>query len=369
MRIVGLEARRYSYPLDPPFIAAWDPEPRHRADETIVIVTTDDGARGFAGGAAVPDLGLMERLLVGVDPGDTQSVFSLCRSVDFHHGRNWTVEAAVFDLVARIAGVPLWNLLGGGRSSFPAYASTGERLEPAERVERTLGWMEDGVGAVKLRFNRPDWRDDLQVVAEVRQAAGKGIEIMVDANHGWRLPGDDTAPWDLATATDCARALAELGVYWLEEPLPLDAPGDYARLRETSGVRIAGGEMVRTLEESHDLIRSGAFDVVQNDVVLAGGITGAIRVAGWAGEAGIQWSPHTWTTGMGMLANLHAALALSDAEFIEVPYDPPAWPPQRRDFMLPEPIEMATDGTVSPPDGPGLGVEPDLDALERYRVG
>jgi L-alanine-DL-glutamate epimerase-like enolase superfamily enzyme len=70
-----------------------------------------------------------------------------------------------------------------------------------------------------------------------------------------------------------------------------------------------------------------------------------------------------------LLANLHVALAFSTARFIEVPYDPPGWSPARRDFMLPKPLEIAPDGTISPPRGPGLGIEPDFDALERWRVG
>ena len=80
------------------------------------------------------------------------------------------------------------------------------------------------------------------------------------------------------------------------------------------------------------------------------------------------WSPHTWSNGYGLLANLHAALAFSTCPFVEVPFDPPAWSPERRDWLLPAPIEIAADGTIAPPAGPGLGVEPDLDALERYRI-
>ncbi|MFV1962853.1 MAG: mandelate racemase/muconate lactonizing enzyme family protein, partial [Acidimicrobiia bacterium] len=359
MKITHIETRGYSMPLDPAFNAAWDPRPRDRFEETIVIVETDSGIRGYAGGASVPDLELLEPLLVGTDLDDTTRILRTLQTVDFHGGRNWTVEVAVFDALARASEKPLWELLGGNRLSFPAYASTGERLDVSARVERTLQWRERGIRAIKLRFNRADWKDDIGVVAAVRDAVGDSMEIMVDANHGWRMPGDHRRAWDLATAVDCARALADMNVYWLEEPLHTDDVDDYAKLRERSDVRIAGGEMVRSLAESRNLIASGAFDVVQNDVVLAGGIGGARQVVGWADTAQIDWSPHTWTTGLGLLANLHVALALSTAEFIEVPYDPPAWSPGRRDFMLPDPVEIGGDGTISPPKGYGLGVEPD----------
>ena len=69
------------------------------------------------------------------------------------------------------------------------------------------------------------------------------------------------------------------------------------------------------------------------------------------------------------MANLHLALAVSTHPYVEVPYDPPEWSAERRDRLLPEPLALAPDGTIAPPPGPGLGVEPDLEALERWRVG
>jgi L-alanine-DL-glutamate epimerase-like enolase superfamily enzyme len=84
---------------------------------------------------------------------------------------------------------------------------------------------------------------------------------------------------------------------------------------------------------------------------------------------GRAFSPHTWTNGLGLVANLHLALATSTSPFIEVPFDPPAWSPARRDWLLPEPLQIGVDGSIAPPPGPGLGVDPQLEALEQYRVG
>ena len=368
MRITALESRSYVLPLDPPFAAAWDPDPRTSFTETIVFVRTDEGIDGSCGGAPLPDLATLERLLVGVDPTDTDAVFGICETVDFHGGRNWTVEVAVWDLVAKAAGLPLWKLLGGESNRFKAYASTGERIEGGERVERLLDWKQRGIGAAKIRFHAADWREDLRVLEQSRTAVGPDFALMVDANQGWRMPGDLNPRWDLATATDCANALSDLDIYWLEEPLDTAAVEDYARLREKTSMRIAAGEMIRSLVESHRLLASGGVDVIQNDVILAGGITGSRTVAGWADAAGAVWAPHTWSTGYGLVANLHAALAMSAGEYLEVPFDPPAWSIDRRDFMLPAPIEIEGDGYVAAPTGPGLGVEPDLDALEKWRV-
>jgi L-rhamnonate dehydratase len=182
------------------------------------------------------------------------------------------------------------------------------------------------------------------------------------------MPGDRQPRLDVATALQCARALEPLGVYWLEEPLPTTDLDGYQALRARTDLRLAAGEMVRTAYEARDLVLAGV-DVVQPDIVLAGGFGGCRRIAAHAELHGRAWSPHTWSNGYGFLANLHGALGLSSIPFVEVPYDPPTWSTARRDFLLPAPIEMASDGTIAPPDGPGLGVVPDLDALEAYRVG
>jgi L-alanine-DL-glutamate epimerase-like enolase superfamily enzyme len=368
VRIAAIEVRRYLVPLDPPFRAAWDPVPRDRLEETLTIVHSDEGVSGFASGGPLPDRERLQHLLAGTDPLRSEVVRDVCETVDFHGGRPWTVEVAVWDLVGRALGQPLWKLLGGRSERLFAYASTGERLGPEERVRRVLAVQESGLRAVKIRFHHEDWRRDLEVVERVREAAASTIEVMVDANQGWRMAGDRRVPWDVATAASCARELERLGVYWLEEPLPTANVDGYAVLRRRTSIRLAAGEMVRGLHEARDLVVRGGVDVIQPDAVLAGGIGGCLRVAALADLHGRAFSPHTWTNGLGLAANLHLAAAVSTSPFIEVPFDPPAWSPARRDWLLPEPIEIAPDGTIAPPPGPGLGVTPDLDALERYRV-
>ena len=369
MRISGVETRRYVYPLEPPFHAAWDPAPRDRQEATVVLVHSDEGVTGISsGGDGLPDRELLERLLAGRDPLRTECIREICETVDFHGGRPWSVEIAVWDLVGKLLGQPLWKLLGGRSERLIAYASSGELLAPAERAERCLALAERGVKAVKLRFHHADWRDDVAVIAAVRKAVGDRLEIMVDANQGWRMPGDRGERWDVATAAQCARALEEIGIFWLEEPLRTDDADGYASLRGLTTLRIAAGEMVRSAGEARDLVVRGRVDVLQCDVLFAGGFGGARRLAALADLHGRAWSPHTWSNGLGLVANLHAALAFSTVPYLEVPHDPPAWSDERRDWLLPEPLRIAPDGTIAPPPGPGLGVELDLAALEQWRV-
>jgi L-alanine-DL-glutamate epimerase-like enolase superfamily enzyme len=368
VKIASIETRHYRCALEPPFAAAWDPVPRTHQDATIVVVATDDGNEGYASGDAVPDRELLERLLGGVDAAETDTVHEILETVDLHHGRNWIVEVAVWDLLARARGEPLWRMLGADRDRIAAYASTGELVDPDERVRRCRALRDAGVQAAKIRLHSHDWRVDLPVLAAVRDEVPE-LEIMVDANQGWRMPGDVTPRWSVDTAIAFAKELERLDVYWLEEPLPTEDIDGYAALARATGVRIAAGELVRTAAEARDLLMRADIDVVQPDVVLSGGITGARRLAAIARSEGRMWTPHTWSNGYGLLVNLHAALAFSNCPYLEVPYDPPAWSAERRDWLLPVTLEIAEDGTIGPPDGPGLGVVPDWDALEAYRVG
>jgi D-galactarolactone cycloisomerase len=369
VRIAGIEVRRYSFPLDPPFQVAWDPVPRRSVEASVVIVRSDDGRAGYASGGDLPDAAALEGLLAGLDPRRVEVVREICETVDFHGGRPWTAEVAVWDLAARSLGQPLWLLLGGRSERLLAYASSGEPADAEERARRVAALRDRGVKAVKLRFHDPDWRRDVELVERVRDVVGADVELMVDANQGWRMAGDRRARWDVATAGQCARALERLGVYWLEEPLRTDDLDGYATLRRRTSLRIAAGEMVRGAFEARDLILRGGVDVIQPDAVLAGGFAGCRRIAALADLYGRAFTPHTWSNGLGFAANLHLALGVAGSPYVEVPLDPPAWTPERRDWLLPAPIEIEPDGTIAPPPGPGLGVTPDLDALEVHRVG
>ena len=367
-RISAVETRRYRYPLDPPFHAAWDPVPRTHQDATLVLVHSDVGVTGCASGDHLPDREVLERFLVGLDPLRSEAVREICETVDFHGGRPWTVECAVWDLAGRLLDTPVWRLLGGRNERMLAYVSSGELVAPEERARRAVALKQRGVRALKLRFHHADWRDDVAVVEVVRAAVGDDFELMVDANQGWRMAGDREPRWDVATAARCARELERLGAYWLEEPLRCDDVEGYRSLRRLTGIRLAAGEMVRGAHEARDLVLRGGVDVLQPDVVLSGGIGGCRRLAALADLCGRMFSPHTWSNGYGLVCNLHLTLGVSTCPFVEVPYDPPAWSAERRDWLLPAVVEIASDGTIAPPPGAGLGVTPDLDALEQWRV-
>ncbi len=134
------------------------------------------------------------------------------------------------------------------------------------------------------------------------------------------------------------------------------------------GIRVAGGEMTRTFTDLLAALDADAFDVHQPDVVLAAGMS-RVRTFAELVLARNRWfTPHTWTNGIGLLANLHVAAGVGGGPYLEFPYDPPGWTPERRDFMLAEPIRPDADGLLRVPAAPGLGIVLDEAAVKRYKA-
>lgn len=363
--IDAIEICRYRLPLEPPFHASWDPTPR-RAHATTVVRVRAGEREGVGAGDAMLGFEGHEALFLGHSPHDIDRHVAVLDNLQFHYGRMWPLEVALWDLIGQSAGQPLWRLLGGSSGRVPVYASTGQRLNRDERVTAILGLQNDGFTAVKLRFFADDPRDDIATIRAVRRAA-PDLTILCDANQGWRMPWDTRAPWDRKRARQVADALAELDVFWLEEPLHRHDYEGLADLRRHSAVRIAGGEGNREFTELRHYLDHESLDVYQPDVVWCTGILRATQIAREVQSRGAIYSPHTWGDGLVLLANLQVSAAVSQAPFIEFPYDPPHWNPTRRDFILPAPITMA-GGHVTLPDSPGLGVAIDWSALEQWRV-
>ena len=367
MRITGIRLERLVMPLDPPFAAAWDPVPRQSFAATIVRVETDEGVVGVGSGDTMDGFEAFEHLFIGSDPLAIGRQVRVLETIDFHAGRYWPLEVALWDIIGQVAGLPVATLFGGASEGIPAYASCGTLLAPAARAESALRLREEGFRALKIRVDPRRPEEGVAAVAATRDAVGDSMAIMVDLNQGWRMAGDTTPSLDPVAARAIAVRLAEYDVLWIEEPLAgTDLRGLAALRASVPGVRIAGGEMTRTFGELVAGLEADAFDVLQPDVVLAAGMLRGRTIAELALARNRWYTPHTWTNGIGLLANLHVAAGVGGGPFIEFPYDPPGWTPERRDFMLAEPIRPGPDGILRVPAAAGLGIVLDEDAIRRY---
>jgi D-galactarolactone cycloisomerase len=369
VKITAIRTQRLHLDLDPPFHAAWDPQPRTGFEATIVRVETDEGITGVASGDTMAGFAEFEHVFIGRDPLSLATHARTLETISFHAARYWPLEAALWDLAGQALGIPVATLLGGSVERLAAYASLGELRAPAQRAEDAQRLVDEGFRAVKVRIARDRLEEGIGVVSAIRDAIGDGLEILVDLNQWWRMAGDivpGLGPQDARRVID---RLSEHGVLWVEEPLAGDDLPGMRMLRETTGVRIAGGEMARTFHELHEALERDALDVYQPDVVLSLGISGVRTLAELALRRNRWFTPHTWTNGIGMLANLHVCCGVGGGPFIEFPYDPPGWTPERRDFMLAQPLRIDADGCLALPSAPGLGVELDEDALAHYAVG
>ncbi|MBX6321481.1 MAG: mandelate racemase/muconate lactonizing enzyme family protein [Rhodospirillaceae bacterium] len=367
-RIAAIDITHHRLPLDPPFKPSWDSRPRHHFDVTLVRVRSDDGHEGVGSGDLMLGLAGHEHLFIGQDPLALERHYRILANFGFHYGRCWPLDIALWDLAGKITGQPCWKLLGGCTDRVRAYASSGSLREPAAMAETAQRFLAEGFRAMKVRFHRGDWRDDIRALEAVRAAVGDRLTLMVDCNQGWRMAWDSATPWNLKDAVAVARELEQLSIYWMEEPLFRGDHAGMAALRQMTDLRIAGGEMTRELHEFRVLIEKGCLDVLQPDAVLVGGITGLRRVALMAEEHGLMFTPHTWGNGIGLMANLHLVAGLTGAPFLEFPYDPPEWTVQRRDYPLIEPVRIDKEGWLVLPDRPGLGIELNEELLAKTRL-
>lgn len=364
MQITGITQTHLSYTAEAPFYPTWIPGyPQGVHEVELFEIETDEGITGvtaspsFAGGLdyASP----LETFLIGHDPHDVRGFKRKLETVDLIGPRPWHLEVALWDIIGKDAGKPVYELLGGSNDPIPAYASSGEVQEADERIEYVKDRISAGYAAVKLRVTT---LDELDTVRAVRDEF-PDLTLMVDANKGWSVRVmQDEPQWSYKDALQCARELEDIGgIGWLEEPLPKHDYDGYARLREATDIPIAGGEFNDGLHELREFVDRDAVDVLQPDTMLVTGVSGAIEAAGMAAVNGIEYVPHTWTNGIGLVANLHVMAAV-DSPWCEFPIEPP-WTPSVRDFMLEEPIGV-DDGHITPPDDPGLGIDLDREAIE-----
>lgn len=367
MKITDIKLTRLRLPLEPAFHAAWDPNPRTEFCATLVEVQTDAGVSGYGSGDSMDGFEAYRHIFVGTNPMEILNQVKRIETINFHGGRYWPLEAALWDIIGKVANLPVATLFGGTYDRLPAYASFGEAKSPKERAKSAEKAAQKGFKACKIRIQRDRLSEGIESVRETRKALGEEFAIAVDMNQMWRMSGDIENALPLGLVRKVAEQLHDLGVLWIEEPLPQSDVEGIKTVRSQVGVQISGGEMVRSMSELASLIEANAFDIYQPDVVLAVGMFRARQVAEMAALRHRLFTPHSWTNGLGVLANLHVSAGVGGGPYFEFPYDPPGWTIERRDFFM-DPIDIDAEGFVSVPKEPGLGVKLHQDAIDKYRI-
>ena len=374
MKIARISCTVLRYPLPTPLRPSWAPG-RTFTDTscTVIEIETDEGVSGFG---AAPDTGaiglgtiatMVAPYIVGEDPFAVERISPILRNAARDGSYPWGVETALWDIIGKASGQPVHRLWGGYADRLPAYASLAEIVEPSEQIERIHALVERGFRAVKLRLRRPDLRDDIALVEAVRSEFGDDLDLMVDANQAHVMPSPGPhAFWSYHDALTVARAMEQLGVLWLEEPLPRYDLDQLSRLTASTDIPIAGGELNQGLHEYRELVRRDCYDIVQADCAFSEGVFQLRKVAAMAEMDYKPFIPHTWSNGVGLAANLQLAASVPNCPWFEFPVDPPAWTEESRDHMLTQPYRVGSDGFIEVPSSPGMGVDIDRSALEQY---
>lgn len=259
------------------------------------------------------------------------------------------VDTAIWDMIARRAEQPLWQLLGG-QATINVYTSGINPDDPARIAEAKA---KEGYTAFKLKVGFGDQRDE-DNVRDLRRAMGAGATLMVDANQAWTP----------AQAAEMAQRLAAYDLAWLEEPLPADTAWQVWReLTSKAPLAIAAGENLRGLDAFTAAMEAGGIRIIQPDLGKWGGFSGCLAAARDVLRHDRIFCPHWLGGGIGLTASMHLKAAVGGVGYVEVDSNPNAL----RDWLLPADYAVK-DGKVTLSDEPGLGVTPDLDRLRPYIV-
>jgi len=357
----------------------------------LVEVETDQGLVGLGeaahfGGPMASTAQVIEHELranlIDQDPRQIEYLWELMHRRAYKHARGGIVIAAIsgidialWDLRGKMAGMPLWQLLGGYRKRVPAYATGGFYAEGKgvrELVKEMESYVKHGFRAVKMKVGRNagielsplrvmDNRgqcevtlaQDLERVAAVRDAIGPDIKLMVDANGAW----------DVAAAVKMGRAMERHDIYWYEEPVWPDDVAGSAEVAAKVGIAIAGYETCSYgIVDFNDYIKARAVHFVQPDVAWAGGLTESLKIAHMAQAANLPIAPHIHGSAVAVGAAVHFLGAVRNGSMAETVYPAHALMTE----LVKEPFAVDKKGDIELPDRPGLGVELDPRIVKKY---
>ena len=338
-------------------------------ESVLVRISDGEGAEGwgetYLRTGVVAIIAELAGLLIGRDPGGATANWALLRGATSDGLAISALSIALDDLRARQLGVPLSDLYGGRiRSRVRAYASSGGYVAGLDPIDAWRAEAEAvqaaGLTAMKLRIGRESPTLERPML-ETFAAEAHGLDLMADGN----------AAYTMGTALDVGRTLADAGYRWFEEPIPTDDYAGYRSLRDKLPIALAGGESLEGRGPARAFIDAGAVDLIQPDPTICGGIGEALFIASLARLSAIACHPHACNGAVALAATLQLLAVLpdptrlaEDAPLLEYDFGEN---PLRTD-LLTGPLDLE-EGWFSIPDGPGLGVSPDVAFLRRTAMG
>ncbi len=344
-------------PSEPPATWAWG-----SLNQVLVVIHTDAGLTGYgeAFGYGVPHATaavinhVLRPILLDRDPTQIAALHRQMSRQTHVFGRYGIttfaisgVDIALWDLVGKLAGQPLYRLLGGAETPrLPAYASLVRYADPDEVGDACRLALQEGYEAVKLH------QLDLASVQVAREVVGDGVPLMLDVN----------CAWNPEEALAMAQLFAPYELYWLEEPLwpPEDYKG-LARLGFQTGLALATGENACTAYAFREILEADAATFVQPSVTKVGGMTEWRKVAALAEAYNVTLVPHSPYFGPGLLATAHLIAATPQATWLEYLYLP------LEASLFASPL-LPVDGHFPLPQGPGLGLEVVPEVIQAYAL-
>jgi D-galactarolactone cycloisomerase len=337
----------------------------------VCRIQTDAGVRGYS--FAGPNPKLIDKVRAVLVGRDLFNIEAHLKNGILQWGG---VEHAVWDAIGRIAGQPVCRLLGGAKTSLKLYLTTvwqgqADQSDVSYDAQAEMALREKNAGfkGMKIRAWRPNPLDDAEACRVIRQAVGPDFAIMFDRTaHAPESVGQKV--WDFETGLKVARALEKAGAYWLEEPYARNDYESHARLNRQVDILITGGEGYLGLEPFHRALLAQAYDIVQPEGERSGGIFLCRKVAMLAEAYHVPCILHG-TMGLRLAGWLQASAAIGaewqELVFIRPPLLPEElWSPGLR-VLNTKTMYTIRDGEIQVPDLPGLGLDVNEEALEKFR--
>jgi len=355
----------------------------------LVEVETDEGITGWgecfgAGNIALANKGIVEQVIqpmvLGMDPLDRDVIWHKIYNLMRDHGQKGMplqslsgVDIALWDIAGKVAGLPLHKMIGGAHRDRIDVYGYGMMLRP-ESADSLIARFGDEAAAIKgMGFKATKMKvglgpkDDVRLIEAVRRGVGDDYRFMIDANHAYTTHD----------AFYVGRAMEEFDPYWFEEPVAPEDLDGYRELRQGLRVNISGGEAEFNRWGWRALLECRGLDIAQPEVCALGGISEYLRVLALCHAHFTPVVNHVWGSAVAVATNMHLLAAMPPLPGGLFPWEPmlefDTTHNTFRDELLTEPLDIqgqvtASGGQVAIPDGPGIGVTPDLDFIRHYTI-